>query len=709
LWTPVIEGDEIVVEVFVPSGASQPAIEIGKVNQGYRGIQKSGDKDSLGFGTEGTCEIDVVCPQGNPWPDQIRATGVYTVNGTEACTGTLLNDTAVDFRPYFLSAHHCNVDSTSDATVVVYWNFQSATCGTHGPGSLSENQTGSTFRAASLGDPMVDDHSDFLLLELSATPDPSFNVFHAGWDATGTTPSGTVGIHHPHADVKAISLSNSAPETTAYYSDTPDPSGDHWRAVWDSGVTEAGSSGSCLFETSNGRCIGQLHGGPSICGAANSDLHDFYGRFSVSWNGGGTPATRLKDWLDPGNTGILSMHGDPHITTADGIHYDFQGAGEFVALREGGGLEIQTRQTAVATTFTPITDPHDGLATCVSINTAVAARVGKRRVTIQPNITGVPDPSGLQVRVDGNLTAVSATGLDLGSGGRIAKSSTGFELDFPNGTVLTVTPIFWTSQSKWHLNVDVFRAPATNGIKAAALGRFHVPTAEGIMGVIAPGSWLPALPDGTSLGPLPVAAHQRYTDLYQKFGDAWRVTDKTSLFDYAPGTSTATFTLASWPPESPPCVVPNNPPAKPLDRETAQRLCRGITNKNMNANCAFDVTLTGEPSFARLYELSQAIRVGATATTVNFTQAQEVVTLTATVTPRPWASSDKGMPTGTVQFAFDGRKAGNPVKLDSNGRATWKGSRGQVGNHQVTASYIPAAGSPYLPSSSVERVYLANR
>ena len=42
--------------------------------------------------------------------------------------------------------------------------------------------------------------------------------------------------------------------------------------------------------------------------------------------------------------------GEPHITTMDGVHYDFQSAGEFVALRDGNGLEIQTRQTAISTT-----------------------------------------------------------------------------------------------------------------------------------------------------------------------------------------------------------------------------------------------------------------------------------------------------------------------------------------------------------------------
>src|SRR5262249_55990190 len=63
--------------------------------------------------------------------------------------------------------------------------------------------------------------------------------------------------------------------------------------------------------------------------------------------------------------------GDPHLTTMDGVHYDFQSAGEFVALRDGNGFEIQTRQTAVSTT-SEFPDTYTGLPVCVSINTAVA-------------------------------------------------------------------------------------------------------------------------------------------------------------------------------------------------------------------------------------------------------------------------------------------------------------------------------------------------
>jgi hypothetical protein len=90
---------------------------------------------------------------------------------------------------------------------------------------------------------------------------------------------------------------------------------------WDMGVTEGGSSGSPLFDN-NGRIIGQLFGGESECiGTADNGGYDIYGRFSTSWNGGDTSATRLKDWLDPANSNAVtvnykSRNGTPEEITA---------------------------------------------------------------------------------------------------------------------------------------------------------------------------------------------------------------------------------------------------------------------------------------------------------------------------------------------------------------------------------------------------------
>ena len=51
--------------------------------------------------------------------------------------------------------------------------------------------------------------------------------------------------------------------------------------------------------------------------------------------------------------------GEPHITTINGMRYDFQSVGEFVFLRNPAGMEIQTRQAPIPTTYNPGADPHD--------------------------------------------------------------------------------------------------------------------------------------------------------------------------------------------------------------------------------------------------------------------------------------------------------------------------------------------------------------
>jgi hypothetical protein len=386
--------------------------------------------------------------------------------------------------------------------------------------------------------------------------------------------------------------------------------------------------------------------------------------------------------------GAAAHEGDPHLTTVNGVHYDFQGAGEFVVLRDYDGMQIQTRQAPVATTFFPGPDAHDGLATCVSLNTAVSARVGSHRVTYEPNLSGVPDPNGLQLRLDGVLTPLDPNGIDLGNGARIVQTPFpgGIEIDFPNETVMYATPNWWPSQSKWYLNVDVA----------------HTSALEGVLGAIPATSWLPNLPNGASMGPMPLTLHERYLALYSKFADAWRVTDKGSLFDYSPGTSTETFTMRDWPLEKPPCIVPETKPAEPVSLEVAGAVCRTINQKAMHSDCVFDVSVTGNVGFAETYLISQALRERATTTILadeeNPSQLGEWVTFTAIVTPNV---ESKAAPSGSVQFALDGSNVEGRVELDVTGRASWETPRLKVGEHRLTASYVPREGAPFLTSSAV--------
>jgi len=384
--------------------------------------------------------------------------------------------------------------------------------------------------------------------------------------------------------------------------------------------------------------------------------------------------------------------GDPHITTLDGVHYNFQGAGEFTALR-GNGIEIQTRQTPVSTSYIPAADSYDNVQTCVSVYSAIAARVGTHKFSYQPTLSadGAAAASGMQLRVDGVPTTLTAAGINLAGSpvsGKIVQpwGTDGIEVDYTDGTTLIVTPSYWQAQQLWYLNVNVYGGTA----------------AQAVYGRLAERSWLPALPNGASLGPMPDSLNQRYLDLYVKFADAWRVTGASSLFDYAPGTTTADFTLAGWPRENPTsCAIPGRVLAQPVEVAVAEKACSTIVGANTHPDCVFDVTATGFTGFAKTYQLSQERLPGATQTAVkadkNVTSVGENATFTATV--KQIASSGR-TPAGTVQFVADGANVGTPVTLNASGQAQWSTATLTVGQHQIQAQFVSAKGWGALGASN---------
>jgi hypothetical protein len=293
--------------------------------------------------------------------------------------------------------------------------------------------------------------------------------------------------------------------------------------------------------------------------------------------------------------------GDPHLITVDGIKYDFQSAGEFTALREEGFV-VQTRQSPVPTATVPITNAYTGITHCVAIYTAVAAKLGSSRVTVQPSPGAEPDPKSMQVRVNGKVVRLGDAPYALHVGGNekgalegtITKLPDGmYEIRDARGTQVVVSSAYWDARKIWYLNVNVYGTSA------------H----QGTMGKLGERSWLPALPDGSSLGAKPASESDRYKALYEKFADAWRVTDETSLFDYAdyaPGTNTATFTRKEWPrnhPES--CGIEGQTSAQAATEEVAQQACANVVDATKRADCVFDVGVTGNAGFGKSYEVMQ--------------------------------------------------------------------------------------------------------
>ena len=409
-------------------------------------------------------------------------------------------------------------------------------------------------------------------------------------------------------------------------------------------------------------------------------------------------------WLS-GDIARTGNHvGDPHVRTVNGVSYDFQAVGEFTLLRDGDRMEVQVRQTPVATA-NPITDVHSGITACVSINTAVAARVGKHRISFQPGREG----QRLEFYLDGDPAQLPFEGLDLGSH-RVsvfdANGDSGLRIDYEDGTVVMVTPAFWNAHNVWYMDVSISNTKGDEGIMG------HVPSA----------SWLPRLRDGVSVGPIPPSLQDRYVTLYKKFADSWRVTDDTSLFVYAPGTSTKTFTDPDWPAEKAPCVmkpefqVPGAPVFEGMPIQEAEMICSLVTEKDLHNNCVFDVATTGDEIFAKGYLLAQELRLSGTAVhiagyvpattrtdrtspAVEVEQRRGDGLLVVTATVRPLTPGNP-QPEGTVVFFVDGVPMKRPIELDDSGTASVTLGPLKPGEHRIRANYSGGGRHDYHSSTS---------
>ncbi|MES2934805.1 MAG: trypsin-like peptidase domain-containing protein [Pseudomonadota bacterium] len=312
-WSPVVEGDEISVGISLPAGV-QPAqvlMSVPSVSHLYRSIEKLNDKSTNQVGDSLSCEKDVVCKLPE-WGDVSSSVAkiIFTEAGSSfLCTGTLLNNVAQDYTPYFLTANHCISDSAAAATVNTYWFFQSSACNSNTLSSSYKHLTGGASLLAASTD------TDFSFMRLREAPPAG--ATYAGWQVqplnTGTSASS---VHHPMGDLaKLTSYVFSQYRSWNDASGTPSQANSHIETLLSNGVTESGSSGAGLWVTDSNnikRLVGQLHGG-SDATCQNPNGHDLYGRFDFTYQ-------KISSWLNPTAQYVVEFYNsnlDHYFITAD--------------------------------------------------------------------------------------------------------------------------------------------------------------------------------------------------------------------------------------------------------------------------------------------------------------------------------------------------------------------------------------------------------
>ncbi|MDR0680992.1 MAG: T9SS type A sorting domain-containing protein [Dysgonamonadaceae bacterium] len=324
--TDALASEEIIFE-YVPASPLEIPARIHISNIAY--VYKSPDEmlaDDL------SCYINTNCSEADNW--QLQKNGVVRLLIQDAagwgyCSGSLINNVREDETPYVLTANHCVDGYQGQVFSTLKFDFFAETSSTDchiqtESSPYTKTLTGATLLATTA----INGSSDGSLLKINTPVPEDWEVYYNGWDAREIAAMSGVSIHHPNAYVKKISTFKNPLVSTGNIPvkregrplaiTGPDA---HWEVVWSPtenghSVTYGGSSGSPIFNQ-DGLIVGTLTGGGAYCKTPHEV--DLYGKFSCHWDKHSNSQQHFKNYLDPDNTGTLTLGGyNPHGIVLEG-------------------------------------------------------------------------------------------------------------------------------------------------------------------------------------------------------------------------------------------------------------------------------------------------------------------------------------------------------------------------------------------------------
>jgi hypothetical protein len=251
--------------------------------------------------------------------------------------------------------------------------------------------------------------------------------------------------------------------------------------------------------------------------------------------------------------------GDTHITTFDGLYYDFQASGDFVMV-EAPGFTIHTRQASGAPTW-----PE------AAVNKGIAVQMGPSvvEVDVEPN----------RLYIGHKLTSLAeGKSVFLPTGVQITLRDGSYIVTDNDGNSVIALPQDNGSMSWINVTVGLGRTPS-----AEAKGLLGNPTGNAHQLFAANGKMLNE----------PVS----FNDLYQIYGESWRVPAGKSLFTAAtrikPANPTRPFFAADL---------------TPAQSAHAIEVCRaaGITNQELLESCTLDTAVLNNDRAVKVFTLTRA-------------------------------------------------------------------------------------------------------